>query len=442
MNDMETIAANLRERLTTHKNHQMPSYVGAATQLYLELALEYKEVDDFVRMAVLLPKVVMGWETALYLSATEDTEELIEATDPTLKNPQYLYALPDTPREENGFYLFPLRRHLYLPPINENAPAYPLAGLLIVKPDRPLNDIDIFYLSRYAEMAGTSVARRFLSRKSSQHINFVRKLVADIGHDVIVPNIFFKAYLRRLRGKIKRLIEIQAELKAVNADVCPEISARLKDLTEEMGNANEGLQEEFEHIRKHYESTSLFLETLLRESHFQAGRYVLQKKTFNFYKDIITPQVEQYRSKLESRGIEIDISAGGVPDKTFEVVADVGLVSQVFANLLSNAVKYTRPVPGYDNGRKFIAYGMETIPDAFGQGIGGIKINLFSSGPPIPIDDAAQVFQEGFRGANIEKERGTGHGLHFVKEVIELHGGRVGYETTEQGNNFYFILPI
>jgi signal transduction histidine kinase len=37
---------------------------------------------------------------------------------------------------------------------------------------------------------------------------------------------------------------------------------------------------------------------------------------------------------------------------------------------------------------------------------------------------------------------GTGHGLSFVKQVIEIHGGRVGREATAEGNNFFFVLPL
>jgi signal transduction histidine kinase len=37
---------------------------------------------------------------------------------------------------------------------------------------------------------------------------------------------------------------------------------------------------------------------------------------------------------------------------------------------------------------------------------------------------------------------GTGHGLSFIRLVVEMHGGQVGYEPTPEGNNFFFILPI
>ena len=46
------------------------------------------------------------------------------------------------------------------------------------------------------------------------------------------------------------------------------------------------------------------------------------------------------------------------------------------------------------------------------------------------------------RGDNDRDVPGTGHGLSFIRHVIEMHGGRVGYEPTQEGNNFYFILPL
>jgi signal transduction histidine kinase len=256
-----------------------------------------------------------------------------------------------------------------------------------------------------------------------------------------VPNIFFKAYLRRLSGKIDRLVQIQGDLDHLTRNPDPNAWNRIQDLSEEMANANEGLMEEFDHIKKHYVNTSLFLETLLRQSHFEKGRYVLKKKTCNFRKDIIDPQMDQYTPKLKQKGIEVDLSAGGVPDQSIQAVVDVGLISQVFANLLSNAVKYTQTAPRGQAGRKFIAYGLEIVPGAFGPGEDGVKINLFTSGPPLEHRDVRKIFDEGYRGDNVGRERGTGHGLFFVKEVVELHGGRVGCDPSEQGNNFYFILP-
>ena len=113
---------------------------------------------------------------------------------------------------------------------------------------------------------------------------------------------------------------------------------------------------------------------------------------------------------------------GGVPDEEIEVVVDIGLVSQVYANLFSNAVKYTREVVDADGRkRRFISYGWDRKKNFFGPGRDGIKLNVFTSGPPIPPETAAHLFEEGVRGENASGEYGTGHGLYFIREVVRLH---------------------
>jgi signal transduction histidine kinase len=116
-------------------------------------------------------------------------------------------------------------------------------------------------------------------------------------------------------------------------------------------------------------------------------------------------------------------------------------LSQVYANLFSNALKYTQEVIIFDEKKKYIAYGHEFIKDYFGPGKNGSKFNVFSSGPHIPGEEREKIFDEKFRGSNALNRRGTGHGLAFIRNVVDLHGGVTGYEPTEYGNNFYFILP-
>ena len=69
------------------------------------------------------------------------------------------------------------------------------------------------------------------------------------------------------------------------------------------------------------------------------------------------------------------------------------------------------------------------------------KFNVFTTGPHLSPEEGRRLFQEGVRGADSSGIPGTGHGLSFIRHVIELHGGTVGYEPTSEGNNFYFILP-
>ena len=70
-----------------------------------------------------------------------------------------------------------------------------------------------------------------------------------------------------------------------------------------------------------------------------------------------------------------------------------------------------------------------------------MKYNVFSTGPHIEPSEREKIFEEGYRGANAVNRPGTGHGLGFVKNAVEIHGGVVGYEATQYGNNFYFVFP-
>ncbi|MDZ7642413.1 MAG: hypothetical protein U5J62_10390 [Desulfurivibrio sp.] len=90
---------------------------------------------------------------------------------------------------------------------------------------------------------------------------------------------------------------------------------------------------------------------------------------------------------------------------------------------------------------KFVAYGREYLDDYFGLGRDGIKFNVFTTGPYLSDEEAQAIYNDGFRGEASQEQPGTGHGLAFVKQVVEIHGGVVGYERTPLGNNFYFILP-
>jgi signal transduction histidine kinase len=183
------------------------------------------------------------------------------------------------------------------------------------------------------------------------------------------------------------------------------------------------------------------VESLFRRSHFKEGRFIPQKRLCKFKEEIIDPQLERFKESFHSRGIAIDEHLGGVPYESLVAVADVGLISQVYANLFSNALKYTRTVhDGEGNPRTFMAFGQEFLKDYFGLGHDGIKFNVFSTGPHIPPDERDRIFEEGYRGADAGGVPGTGHGLSFVKRAVEMHDGIVGYEPNPLGNNFYFIL--
>jgi len=124
-------------------------------------------------------------------------------------------------------------------------------------------------------------------------------------------------------------------------------------------------------------------------------------------------------------------------------MVDIGLISQVYANLFSNAVNYTAKIIDHQGQpRKALAYGVEEVNDFPESGYRGIKFNVFTTRPALSAFERQEIFEEGRLAKNSQEIEGSGHGLNFIRRVIEVHGGRVGCKATDEGNNFYFILPL
>lgn len=437
------VQKRMHEKIDDYSEYDFTALQSCALNIFFDLSQEFDSFDDLLSISVLIPKVFFNLECSLYLFQ-ENRADMVATC--FVEIPE-----PDSDAEEHLFYSSPrvAGDSLYLP-IKGNSelidqlpfdPPEGLIGMLKVFPAEKLSRHERLFFEKYANRVGFQLHMRMISRKNQEHLQFIRTLVKDIGHNVIVPNMFFKLYYRRLEANINALGELNRKtVKALNGSDEEEVKISPR-FAAEMDYIHKGLEEQFGEILRHYEQTSLFLETLLRRSHFEQGRYVLERKACNFKSQIVDPQIKRFIPEFRQKGI--NIAMAGLPDQEIEIVADLGLISQVYANLFSNASKYTREVTDFSgNKAKFVSYGWEHKPDHFGPGWHGIKLNVFSTGPHIPPEDRQSLFMEGFRAGNTEKEQGTGHGLFFIRGIVELHGGEVGYEPRPLGNNFFFILPL
>jgi signal transduction histidine kinase len=442
--EQERIAAverRIRQKIEDYERYDFNVRQSISLNVFFDLAQEFSSLEDLYAIFLLIPKIFFERECELYV-LDEDSRAIRRCA---FKCPvdAPLDCFPASPEERDGHYLIPIKGNGDLISQLPFAPLGNTIGLLRLADAPSLSGHDKLFFERYANRFGYQLHNRIISKKNAEHIQFIRSLVKDIGHNVIVPNIYFKLFYKRLNSSIDMLEAFKGKLENA-AQSCGEAGPQIAPgLTEELDYIHQGLKNQYHDIYSHYSQTSLFLETLLRRSHFEKGRYVLEKRRCNFKKQIIDPQVERYRGRLEERGIEIDTSLGGVPDEEVEVVADVGLITQVYSNFFSNAVKYAREITDNEKRRrKFLAYGWRREKDAFGPGRDGIKLNVFTSGQPLTKETCALIFEEGTRGENASDEYGTGHGLYFVREIVSLHGGRAGCEPAPYGNNFFFILPL
>lgn len=449
---LERIRRRIREKSESYRRYGFSEEQHALLRTFFDLAQEYDTMEDFYRVCVVAPREFLGFESRLYVvDPTRQQLQLIcDSRKGLVLPPQDAppgLRLTCATYELNDSCFVPIHRK---PPVAEGGGGRReltelVLGLLEVYPASQLNSADRFFLRKYSNRIGYNLHNRFIAQQNIRHLRFINNLVMDIEHNVITPNMYFKHLFNQLRKRIKELEEVKArfaELKARAKPAGEGGAAACEDLTLRLSALYEDLSANHHELQEHHAHYSLFLESLFRRDHFRKGHLVLRPKSCSIEKEIIIPQLEHYVSRLGQRGIRVD-QPRDMLDEEIPLQVDVGLLSQVYANLFSNAVKYTAEIADRrGNRKKAMAYGREFLRDFFGPGKNAIKFNVFTTGPHLKPEEAQAIYKDGFRGEGGKDEPGTGHGLAFVKHVVEIHGGMVGYEPTEEGNNFYFILPL
>ena len=116
-------------------------------------------------------------------------------------------------------------------------------------------------------------------------------------------------------------------------------------------------------------------------------------------------------------------------DNTPSIIeADETLIEYIMDNLLSNASKYSSK-PAHI--------------EVTGTGDGDFAIiTVRDHGWGIAAEDIPQIFERYRRGRNVGRASGFGLGLHLVRNIVELHGGKVEVESAlGSGSTFTVKLP-
>lgn len=121
------------------------------------------------------------------------------------------------------------------------------------------------------------------------------------------------------------------------------------------------------------------------------------------------------------------------PPEPVVAVLDPARIEQVLTNLLTNAVKYS-PAGG------------EVVIDVRADPVAGeAVVAVHDHGIGIPVGQQAMLFGRFARAENARELgiAGTGLGLYLCRELVERHGGRIWFESTEgQGSTFFVALPL
>ncbi len=129
--------------------------------------------------------------------------------------------------------------------------------------------------------------------------------------------------------------------------------------------------------------------------------------------DILDDLIADYRFLAEPRNIRINAT---LPER-IEVEGDAEKLNRTFSSILDNAVKYNM-----DGGQIMI------VGD---QSEAGPTITISNTGPGVPEAEIPKVFDQFYRvdQSRALRHGGSGLGLAIVKRIVELHGGKVEFDS-------------
>lgn len=167
------------------------------------------------------------------------------------------------------------------------------------------------------------------------------------------------------------------------------------------------------------------IENLLSFSAWQAKSVGLELSQFAL-RPLIKSVVDAQQLTIAAHRIKMDLKVQDVA-----VIADRSKLRLILDNLLSNAVKFT------PQGGTIFIHALTFRSQ--------LVIDVADTGPGIPRDERAQVFEAFYTGKAQQggHVKGTGIGLSVVMEFVQAHGGTIELvDGVHPGAHFRIRLPV
>ncbi len=240
---------------------------------------------------------------------------------------------------------------------------------------------------------------------AEQAVQFKQKFLADMSHEIRTPLTAIMGVIDLLTNSVK--------------------DEHHKEQMEILKNTGENLME--------------IVNQVLDYSKIQAGKLDLKFSVFDLG-DLLRKSVVFYSSTCNDNvQIRLDYTAPGLP---VYIKADKQRLTQVINNLVGNAVKFTH------EGEIVLKASVSPLPDhsyhkSPAEYDTCIKIEVKDTGIGIDLQMQKALFKPFVQLQEVDNNiyRGTGLGLSISSQLVTLHGGEIGVDSTPgKGSTFWFTF--
>ncbi|HLF89552.1 MAG TPA: GAF domain-containing protein [Anaerolineales bacterium] len=205
-----------------------------------------------------------------------------------------------------------------------------------------------------------------------------------------------------------------------------------------IGSINEAQAGFLATIRANVKRMDRLVSDLADISRIEAGRLRLDFVAVPM-QEVVDEVVRSTKGQIDEKAQTLIVD---VPENLPSVWGDRTRIIQVLTNLVSNAHKYT-PHQGQillraERSKNQWDTHKEAAPEV-------IHLYVQDSGIGIKPEDQKQIFSKFFRSDDpkARESPGTGLGLNITKNLVELQGGQIWFESEFRiGTTFHFTIPI
>ena len=280
----------------------------------------------------------------------------------------------------------------------------------------------------------------FITRSITRPVSILKRKTRDIaqGNFEGVLNISSPPEIAELAGAFNSMSQKLEDLDRMKSDFFSSMSHELRTpltsikegvglLLESVGGAlTEKQRKLLTILAEESERLIGLVNSLLDLSKMEAGMMI-----YNFEPTSLAPLVNRAMMEIgplvEAKKIRLESK---IAEELPVIKVDSERVLQALRNLIGNAVKFTP-----DGGQ---------VTVSAQQRDGAIEVSVADTGPGIPAENLATIFDKFQQAASAGSYgiKGTGLGLAIVKHIITSHGGKVWAESQAgRGSTFIFVLP-